>query len=380
MKRTVTQLADGRELIYFDERDDAVPERDRPAGAAAAGRRRPSCATTRSLDEWVAIAAHRQTRTFLPPADECPLCPSAPDAADARSRRPTTTWWCSRTASPRSATGVGPDERRAARAELRSGRARAAARWCASPPTTTRPSRRCPTAQVGTVMEAWADRTAELSALARRRAGLLLREPRAPRSASRCSHPHGQIYAYPFVTPRTRRMLAVGRRRRRTGRQPVRRRAGRRAGRRVAGGGRRTSTGRRSCPRPRAGRSRCTCTRTGRCPTSPALARRRARRVRAALPRRAAPPRRHVRRCRCRTSRPGTRRRSGSDRDLAYLHLQLFSIRRAPGQAEVPRRVGVGHGRVRQRRTPRGGRAHASITGRSLIDFRLESRVLGIYH
>src|SRR5690606_9581222 len=27
-------------------------------------------------DEWVAVAAHRQERTFLPPPDECPLCPS----------------------------------------------------------------------------------------------------------------------------------------------------------------------------------------------------------------------------------------------------------------------------------------------------------------
>ena len=27
------------------------------------------------LGEWVVIASHRQTRTFLPPADQCPLCP-----------------------------------------------------------------------------------------------------------------------------------------------------------------------------------------------------------------------------------------------------------------------------------------------------------------
>src|SRR5207244_4066107 len=57
------------------ERDDAVrsaPDlRDLPA------------TTTRSeirwdplLDQWVVIASHRQGRTFLPPADECPLDPS----------------------------------------------------------------------------------------------------------------------------------------------------------------------------------------------------------------------------------------------------------------------------------------------------------------
>jgi UDPglucose--hexose-1-phosphate uridylyltransferase len=26
--------------------------------------------------DWVSIAGHRQNRTFLPPADECPLCPT----------------------------------------------------------------------------------------------------------------------------------------------------------------------------------------------------------------------------------------------------------------------------------------------------------------
>ena len=28
--------------------------------------------------EWVAVAAHRQTRTHLPPADQCPICPTTP--------------------------------------------------------------------------------------------------------------------------------------------------------------------------------------------------------------------------------------------------------------------------------------------------------------
>src|SRR5829696_3161317 len=30
------------------------------------------------LGEWVATATHRQDRTFLPPADFCPLCPTKP--------------------------------------------------------------------------------------------------------------------------------------------------------------------------------------------------------------------------------------------------------------------------------------------------------------
>ena len=30
------------------------------------------------LGEWVATATHRQERTFMPPADYCPLCPTKP--------------------------------------------------------------------------------------------------------------------------------------------------------------------------------------------------------------------------------------------------------------------------------------------------------------
>src|SRR5215213_7276591 len=31
-----------------------------------------------TLREWVAYATHRQDRTFLPPAEYCPLCPTKP--------------------------------------------------------------------------------------------------------------------------------------------------------------------------------------------------------------------------------------------------------------------------------------------------------------
>ncbi len=35
------------------------------------------------LDQWVITATHRQNRTFLPPADFCPLCPTKPGASEA---------------------------------------------------------------------------------------------------------------------------------------------------------------------------------------------------------------------------------------------------------------------------------------------------------
>src|SRR5262245_52227290 len=77
MKRTVTQLADGRELIYFDFEDDAdrsaADERELTPPAHGAEMRLDTF-----TGDWIGIATHRQTRTFLPAADDCPLCPTRP--------------------------------------------------------------------------------------------------------------------------------------------------------------------------------------------------------------------------------------------------------------------------------------------------------------
>ena len=78
VKKTSTRLADGRELIYYDSRDDTVRDAvdrrplDRTATTSEV-RRDPL------LGDAVAIASHRQGRTYHPPADECPLCPSEGD-------------------------------------------------------------------------------------------------------------------------------------------------------------------------------------------------------------------------------------------------------------------------------------------------------------
>jgi len=77
LTRTVTKLSDGRELIYYDE----TPGQDR---SAADERDLPTVSTTSELrrdpltGEVTAVAGHRQDRTFLPAADQCPLDPSRP--------------------------------------------------------------------------------------------------------------------------------------------------------------------------------------------------------------------------------------------------------------------------------------------------------------
>ncbi len=75
-----TTLADGRELIYFDDADTAL------TGARAVDARtldaRPPTAEMRQdplTGEWVSIAAARQHRVMLPPANLDPLAPQTPD-------------------------------------------------------------------------------------------------------------------------------------------------------------------------------------------------------------------------------------------------------------------------------------------------------------
>jgi UDPglucose--hexose-1-phosphate uridylyltransferase len=210
--RTSTRLADGRELLYYDER----PPADRPAPDP---RQLPPVSTSSELrrdplrDEWVVIASHRQGRTFLPPAEQCPLCPSRPgrpteipagdyDVAVFENRFPSLV---------EDATGAEEGGLLA----TRPGRGRCEV-VCFTPDhdacfATLPPSR------VETVLEAWADRTRELAALPAVE-HVFVFENRGEEIGVTLSHPHGQIYAYPFVPPRTLLTLASARRHReRTG-------------------------------------------------------------------------------------------------------------------------------------------------------------------
>jgi UDPglucose--hexose-1-phosphate uridylyltransferase len=58
------------------------------------------------------------------------------------------------------------------------------------------------------IVDVWVDRTAELSAIPSVEQVFCF-ENRGVEIGVTLHHPHGQIYAYPFVTPHTRRMLAT---------------------------------------------------------------------------------------------------------------------------------------------------------------------------
>src|SRR5215831_19745708 len=79
--KSSARLADGREIIYYDESPGLgralVPDRRPLARLADPGPPGESGIRWDALaGEWVIIAAQRQDRTFLPPPDECPLDPS----------------------------------------------------------------------------------------------------------------------------------------------------------------------------------------------------------------------------------------------------------------------------------------------------------------
>ena len=209
MKKTVTQLADGRELIYYDERDDAVrPVEDRrdlpPPPAASELRYDPL------LDEWVAVAAHRQSRTYLPPTDECPLDPSSPErATEIPAYDYDVVVFENRFPSFSHREPLAPLVAPTPLSPVRPGYGRCEVVCFTSQHSSS--FAQLPPERVRTVLAALADRTAELSALPGVEQVFCF-ENRGEEIGVTLHHPHGQIYAYPYVTPRTRAMLAAARR------------------------------------------------------------------------------------------------------------------------------------------------------------------------
>jgi galactose-1-phosphate uridylyltransferase (family 1) len=210
--RSSRRLADGREILYFDREPverDAVDTRDLPPVSTRSQLRYDPL-----LGEWVVIASHRQTRTFLPPADQCPLCPSRPGRP---TEVPETDYQVVvfENRFPSLATGV---ERNvpsfapgAPLAELRPGFGR-----CEVVCFTSEHDRVF--AELGhdrarLVVDVWAERTAELSAIEGVE-HVFPFENHGEEIGVTLSHPHGQIYAYPFVPPRVEKIQASVRRHR----------------------------------------------------------------------------------------------------------------------------------------------------------------------
>lgn len=204
------QLSDGRELIYFDDDGSSLTnerkEDSRPAVA------RPEVAEMR-LDsltgEWISVASARNGRAFLPPAHLCPLCPSTdayqseiPDNFDVA-------------VFENKSPSFGPDlaliddDQFGVIEQLKLGSALPSVGRCevvVFSPEHQGSLSKLPVRRVRTLIDAWADRTLAMQAMAGVRQVFPF-ENRGQEIGVTLHHPHGQIYAYPFVTPRTKKVL-----------------------------------------------------------------------------------------------------------------------------------------------------------------------------
>jgi len=200
-KRTSARLSDGREIIYFDETAEAErvlkDPRDLPRVESMSTAR-----YDRLTGEWVGIAGHRQTRIYHPPANQCPLCPStATNHSEIPSSQYDVVVFENRFPS---FAGVGPPAEVGPLLTSAPGNGRCEVVCFTSDHDATF-SQLSPD-RVGTVIEAWIDRTAALST----QPGIeqvFCFENRGVEIGVTLAHPHGQIYGYPFVTPRTGAML-----------------------------------------------------------------------------------------------------------------------------------------------------------------------------
>lgn len=201
MRITEIALSDGRELRYYDP-DDA-PVRDQP------DQRDLQPTTTESelrwdplLAQWIMIASHRQGRIYKPSVANCPLCPSKPDHHTEVPAPDYHVVVFSNRFPALAPTPGSPWEKGTLLSRPGEGRCEVV---CFTSDHDASVASLKPD-QVELIVSAWIDRTTALGRLpgveqvfcfenSGREIGVTL------------DHPHGQIYAYPFVTPRTGRML-----------------------------------------------------------------------------------------------------------------------------------------------------------------------------
>lgn len=193
------QKPDGRALHLYSRAP--LPE-GLVAGGPRAGAARSHLRWHPVRGEWVIYAAHRQDRTFLPPPEWNPLRPSDDPARP--SEVPVGPWevavFDNLFPALSRAPGPPPD------ALVETAPALGA---CEVVVFTQDPSASLgtlPLGQIELILEVWAERTRELGAREEVR-HVFPFENRGVEVGVTLHHPHGQIYAYPFVPPIAAREL-----------------------------------------------------------------------------------------------------------------------------------------------------------------------------
>ena len=204
--RTSRPMNDGRTIRYYDtagqkrSAQDERPQEEQPGIGEL--RLDPL------VNEWVAMAAHRQGRIFLPPKELCPLCPTTGELlTEIPEKDFEVVVFDNRSPSLRPPDGdfALPDE---VATDTDEG---VAAGKCEVICFTTNHGgsfKDLSPQRVRTLLEAWRDRTAELSK-APYIAHIAPFENRGEEIGVTLAHPHGQIYAYSYIPPRVGKMMDV---------------------------------------------------------------------------------------------------------------------------------------------------------------------------
>ncbi|UNX53598.1 galactose-1-phosphate uridylyltransferase [Georgenia sp. TF02-10] len=203
---TSTTLADGRELLYFDA--DGAPQRV-PTSDPRTLDPRPDTPQLRRdplTGDWITVASARQGRAHLPPAEFDPLAPQTPSNPSEIPDDYEVAVFENRSPAFGPALGDLSVMTGVERSTVASGRCEVV---CFSADRTGSFATQTPQ-RARTIIDAWAHRTEALSAL-QGVEQVFVFENRGVEIGVTLHHPHGQIYAYPYVTPRTQQLLTQAR-------------------------------------------------------------------------------------------------------------------------------------------------------------------------
>ena len=204
--RTDLKMADGRNIHYYD-----LGETNRSAIDSRESESRPKVGELRLdllTDEWIAMAPERQARAFLPPKELCPLCPTK---GDLLTEIPDSNYQVVVFDNKSPSLAAPSKDFTLPQNSGRNTPVVEAAGHCEVICFTDHHEGSFGSLnleQMRMVMEAWRDRVKELSKLPYVE-HVFPFENRGEEVGVTLNHPHGQIYAYSYIPPRTEKMLKV---------------------------------------------------------------------------------------------------------------------------------------------------------------------------
>jgi UDPglucose--hexose-1-phosphate uridylyltransferase len=204
-------LADGRELLLFalpGHTPAPVPDR-RPLQAR--GDQRSELRFDRQTGQWVIIAALRQDRTYKPPPEACPLCPGPTgDTSEIPAADYDVAVFENRFPSLSGAGNAPFDLPSTAGRGFVSAPGHGRCEVICFSSNHTGSFAQLELVHARLVVEAWRHRTADMMS----RPGIaqvFCFENRGEEIGVTLTHPHGQIYGYPYLAPRAAEMLREAR-------------------------------------------------------------------------------------------------------------------------------------------------------------------------